>query len=1454
MAYQSILSNPVYSPKVGPAPDAPVTGYRSIIPRQTPAQAQAAALSRASETSQLSAQLPKLNTPKTNPATINDLPSLQAALKSGAINHDQFLTRFAQVQHAPTKATTANKIGNVLGGLKQGVVDTGKGIGEATINTGKAPLNALSLGVSNVIGAPGQAASSRAALTKSATNSFISPLAQLAVLAGANVAAGHIMADKNTSPAEKTAQLNQAVNPVLNKVGFDLGDAGNRQKLKEAGLVALAASIPLLSKGGIEALGQRGALTANAQTTLRNVASRKVAQVGEAANKAVADSNKPIPFPKAPPKPGALVKSPKLLAGPSGTESAGPAGFIRTGSGPTLTPKNNVNLLRDAQNAPRPPAAPKGVKMGKTKTPVAPKVESTPVKTAEAKVVKATTEAKKPGGSPSGGSSAPLLSKTSEARTVAAAKEVKTPKVPETTDQPQPVSKSLRSSLAKVKNTKQGVAVISQHIHEMEGHTRLIEDSLARDIKELPKNPTTKSYAHGLFKVRKPDAAKARIQEALEAPGAGASYRTEAPRLSAEESARHQAVIEDQKTISSMRDEMANSGMAGYSKSKAPGTYVHRLPTGKGSALDYIRQGNKRSPITAGRFSKSHPSKNPRTLFSVTDEEGNRHVVRIATSKNKFGGKRVTLMRNGGQTKVDLGPLKSPKHDAVTEYYDAHTRSAVESVARKAGIDVSKTLSKRGNYVGRSFRGQGKIELKAGAPTRVIIHEIGHQLDEKYDLKEKFVNNPAYKKELRSLADLRFEGTDASKGFQHYVRKGEEKIAVMFEAYLHAPQRFEEIAPNTFKAFNKFLSLHDETKPLVDLKPSLVLGSEKVSDEDIPGTFRGSDGKAYRVGDATTSEITKATGQKYYIDPEMATKLDLAETGKAYTNFKAFEAIKSVLEDSGLAVKEGTVPPKHFETTQNPYFRGYSLDPQIAEVLDDASFSKDKGFGILINPLGRLLRNLIVWAPIKHDINMLATYAVDRGVTGVARPVPAVHALWDAMREMKNNGELWQSYVKSGTSSLSVGGRDLEKVVAKRLADLQGDESTIKQLAKQLGANFNPVEIYKDVQHVTVFEVQDWLNFARVIEKSRPSYFGLKKGLPFEQAVRSTERTSLQYRTPSRVGPTKAGRAVSGILNSDAVFFGRYRYDLWRLLANTMKDSINFKDPGKIPEGLNRMAATALAAAVIWPQVNKEIQKVSGVANAYIKAPGVLDIPEETQKILEGKTNLQTGASNQLYLNSAYTSLLDLKDNRDPFSGNLITDPNGSGAAQLTQALKWSVGQTAPVQNYNNLSKAEQGSRALNLLLALSSTRFPKSSALENKLNSLKFDSLSQFTQPQAKALAAKGDTKGAIKVIQDYDNKVLDTYTKTLKDAGFTPPPRAEMIKQLTASQYYYDPTLKTIQGWANPKPKPDTLQAIMNAKAAPKKGDPDYNAYRATINAKSKATKIDKANNPRLYLPAIK
>lgn len=175
--------------------------------------------------------------------------------------------------------------------------------------------------------------------------------------------------------------------------------------------------------------------------------------------------------------------------------------------------------------------------------------------------------------------------------------------------------------------------------------------------------------------------------------------------------------------------------------------------------------------------------------------------------------------------KVFISPVQE-----IKEWHDKAIMEGLKAAAARIGAKLDRKLAIGGQRLGYSQSSPGvagKVVTRFGSPLSVLAHEIGHALDAKYGLRDVFLHAPNkrgqwLRAELRALADLRFEGSNPEESFKKYVRSGPEKMAVMLEAFIHAPERFRQVAPNTYEAFREFLGSHPETKGILDIKPSLT--------------------------------------------------------------------------------------------------------------------------------------------------------------------------------------------------------------------------------------------------------------------------------------------------------------------------------------------------------------------------------------------------------------------------------------------------------------------------------------------------------------------------------------------------------------------------------------------------------------------------------------------------------
>jgi hypothetical protein len=167
----------------------------------------------------------------------------------------------------------------------------------------------------------------------------------------------------------------------------------------------------------------------------------------------------------------------------------------------------------------------------------------------------------------------------------------------------------------------------------------------------------------------------------------------------------------------------------------------------------------------------------------------------------------------------------APPVMTMHEAFDAGIRRGLMDFIAKMGFKHERVAKLGVNQWGQYTTGKGEILSKFGSPDFVIMHEIGHGLDERYGLYNQLSSNAALKAELKALADERTGGAPTPRKFRDYIQTPEEQMANVLHAYLYAPELMEKVAPNVKKAFANIIRAHPELEDLNQIKPSLAMAT-----------------------------------------------------------------------------------------------------------------------------------------------------------------------------------------------------------------------------------------------------------------------------------------------------------------------------------------------------------------------------------------------------------------------------------------------------------------------------------------------------------------------------------------------------------------------------------------------------------------------------------------------------
>ena len=236
---------------------------------------------------------------------------------------------------------------------------------------------------------------------------------------------------------------------------------------------------------------------------------------------------------------------------------------------------------------------------------------------------------------------------------------------------------------------------------------------------------------------------------------------------------------------------------------------------------------------------------NPVDLVLMRIREMDRYVMGVEVLrdfKRRGIAEFVPVEGSGrvGWTKIDdpIGTVFGDPAVSVTETFDKSVMQHLNSIARSNGFTVERVGKIRGKAAGLAFKGNGRIKTQFATPWDVLAHEIGHQLDWKFGLQNRFIRGPQVgesaderarririNKQMRAIADLRFEGSEPGPTFRREVRKRDEKLAAMIQAFVYAPEKFKRVAPDVWAEWQAVMKEHPALRELKRVKPSLVLGT-----------------------------------------------------------------------------------------------------------------------------------------------------------------------------------------------------------------------------------------------------------------------------------------------------------------------------------------------------------------------------------------------------------------------------------------------------------------------------------------------------------------------------------------------------------------------------------------------------------------------------------------------------
>lgn len=755
--------------------------------------------------------------------------------------------------------------------------------------------------------------------------------------------------------------------------------------------------------------------------------------------------------------------------------------------------------------------------------------------------------------------------------------------------------------------------------------------------------------------------------------------------------------------------------------------YTPRFAKEKGGTIDKILEAGKdikKFVGNGGLLSKSLGSVAKKRVYrSLTDEQGQRTVAAIKDGK-------VTAI-NGGKA-TELGTLKLKKNSDILD-------TQIRPMQQK--IDLLQNEMKTLQSVKAGNTGiEGVLKN---------IQEKALSLDVPFLDMPDIRDNKAVAKDTKKLRGLMHDITLLSK-----VKDKEDIIL--------RDQRIETLQKKLVEASNAMAEIENEFNP-----NSL---NNKV--------FTGNDGKRYTIGQATTKEIEANTKTRYHTNvlANYAVALDRAQN--ALNAFKLLERIKDEKTFGDIIRKDDsdTAIPDGWKSVGDalPQFRGYHMEPRLAEALSDLARRQKGKFAVLIfDQINNLLISAIVVNPIMHVPNVLAGRVLSASTGGMS--AKSFSNLRKAYTEVRNKGPLYLDYLEHGAPFMAL--KETTKgftdaILNQYTEEIEKDPTQWEQIAKYTGYS-SAKALGKGMNHIN--ESITWgsndIFFMHALMDYRDA-----RGGSMEDAIKEVSKRMADYRIPERVLlPGQAGRAISLAMQSRVLMFAKFHYSgVLRPWIEAMKETAGPGSSAKERlDGVRAFTYLFLMGLLVYPALNKMWQGIAGSPTTYMSMAGPVKPIEVSEKLAQsGLEGIPNALQSTFSLSPAMRSAIELGFNVDLFNHNPIY---GRLPAEGLSTYGSSV--ISPLAAASRMTPGD-------FALSLFGVWTPKNVESKNTLNQMKYDELPALQVQVKKDIVAGHQDKANAEMIE-FNTRAIATWNQYQLETGGTQIVRTDEQKALFLAQW---------------------------------------------------------------------
>jgi hypothetical protein len=482
--------------------------------------------------------------------------------------------------------------------------------------------------------------------------------------------------------------------------------------------------------------------------------------------------------------------------------------------------------------------------------------------------------------------------------------------------------------------------------------------------------------------------------------------------------------------------------------------------------------------------------------------------------------------------------------------------------------------------------------------------------------------------------------------------------------------------------------------------------SVPTSAEIKPGEVIDLGGKPWTVVPARTKEIEQhgmfkgTTGPvpaKYHKNAFVNTADAVVRLREVVRNLKFVKEVKASPWWLQHAVKDGgnARAPKGWREPLMPQFKGWKVDPKIANVLDDfykpGIFDADSA----LRKVNQFATSSMFWNPIGHMQNVGVHWSVARGWDWL-RPGPMRHFAADMTRAIKatvTQNHDYQRFLREG-GGLVYGGvknADFYGDLGRHMGmEIEKHWGQYKPLFNKLGLKtpYEAVAWWYSKMRDVLWATSDMFMMHRYLELER-------KGMSSARAIKEAEKHIPNYRIPSEV---MGSRFASQVLQEPGLTnFSRYHYGMWKSFMHMATDLAKGNKHEKM-EALGNVAALAFMGYVVYPVLDAIYQKATGDPNAKLLRRGAMSVPHGAAEVSRDRQSFSQFLQSNITMAPATKEILQQFFGKDFFTGREMTDP-ATRAEHAAKALVSPYGTTAQMAGGGGEDARSAGRSALDTVV-----------------------------------------------------------------------------------------------------------------------------------------------------------